>query len=62
MKITIVFKNGYQLNVTCEEFAINTQLGIPYSYSAKGVKDNKPLFIKLDDVLCVYREMEGESE
>ena len=62
MKITIVFKNGFQLNIECEEFEFNSCLGIPSGYSIKGIKDNKPIYIDWEDVSCVYRNMRGENE
>ena len=62
MKIIIVFKNGFQLNITCEEFTIHSQFGMPYGYEASGIKDNKLLHIDWNEVLCVYRDMRGESD
>lgn len=61
MKIIIVFKNGFQLNITCETFKIYYQLGTPYSYEASGIEDNKPIYINWNEVLCVYRDMKGEQ-
>ena len=61
MKIIIVFKNGFQLNITCEEFTINTQFGEPYDYSISCIHDNKPLYIDWKEVVCVYRDMRSEN-
>ena len=62
MRIIIVFKNGFQLNITCEKFTIYYQLGIPYGYEASGIEDNKLLYIDWNEVLCVYRDMRGDSD
>ena len=59
MKIIIVFKNGFQLNITCEKFKVHYQCGIPYGYGASGIEDNVPLHIDWNEVLCVYRDMRG---
>ena len=61
MKIVFVFRNGFQLCVTCKEFTLEkTILGIPDGYEIKGITDNKPLYINWDDVICVYRDVEVE--
>ena len=62
MKIVFVFRNGFQLCVTCKEFALEkTVFGIPDGYEIKGITDNKPLHINWDDVICVYRDLTGEQ-
>ena len=63
MKIIIVFKNGYSLSVTCEGFTIKQDgFGQFTGYEIKGIKDRKPLYIKFEDVICVYRDREAEEE
>lgn len=63
MKITIVFKNGYSLSMTCESFAIEKDVfGQITGYKIKGIKDRKPMYINFDDVICVYRDMEAEED
>ena len=62
MKIIIVFKNGFQINITCEKFKVHYQLGIPYGYEASGIEDNVPLHIDWNEVICVYRDMRGERD
>lgn len=63
MKIIIVFKNLFSLTVTCEEFNITRNgLGCVVGYEFNGIKDRKPLFINVDDVICVYRNFEAEEE
>ena len=57
MKIVVVFKNGFMLPITCDECEITTGdlLGDIRGFNFKGIKDNKPLFIKWEDVTLVYR-------
>lgn len=63
MNITIVFKNGYSFSVTCESFAIKQDVfGQITGYEIKDIKDRKPMYIKLEDVICVYRDNEAEDE
>ena len=58
MKIIIRFKSGYELPITCNEFVIETNgiTGEIDSYNIKGIKDNKPIFFRSEDVECVYAE------
>ena len=64
MKFTIVFKNGYFFTtVTCESFTIKQDVfGQVTGYEIKNIKDRKPMYIKFEDVICVYREKEAEEE
>ena len=61
MKIVIHYKNGFELPVECEEFQIETDgfNGIN-AYHIKGIKGNKPLYINMEDILCIWREGEAE--
>lgn len=62
MSITIVFKNGYSLSVTCESFTIKQDgFGQITGYEIKGIKDRKPMYINFEDVMCVYRDIEAED-
>jgi hypothetical protein len=63
MSITIVFKNGYSFSVTCESFSINKDcFGQLSGYDIKCIKDRKPLYISIEDVMCIYRVREAEDE
>ena len=63
MNITIVFKNGYSFSVTCESFTLRQDVfGQLTGYDIKGIKDRKPLYISIEDVMCVYRDREAEDE
>lgn len=61
MKITIVFKNGYQFNFTCESCTLERDYeGNLTGIKANGITDSKPLYIDFENVLCIYRDMESE--
>ena len=62
MRIIIRFRSGYELPITCDEFAVKTNkfTGEIDSYDIKGIKDNKPLFFRLEDVECIYAERREE--
>lgn len=62
MRIIIRFKSGYELPITCDEFVIETNrvTGEIDSYNIKGIKDNKPIFFRSEDVECVYAERREE--
>lgn len=62
MRVVIVFKNGFKLNINCREFALEKCLGTPTGYSIKGIEDNQPVYIDWKDVSCVYRDLKGEEE
>ena len=56
MKIIIVLKNGFTLTVTCDEFSLNKNGLEQYTgYEIKGIEDNKPIFIRWEDVSLIYR-------
>jgi hypothetical protein len=63
MSITIVFKNGYSFSMTCESFTLKKDcFGQLTGYEIKGIKDRKPLYISIEDVMCVYRDRDVEAE
>ena len=63
MKIIIVLRNGFKFGVTCEKFSLSkNELGAYTGYDFKGIKDNKPLFLRWEDVVLVYRaDMDREE-
>lgn len=58
MVVVIKFRNGFDLRVECAEFSVQTNnlTGSISSYSIKGITRNRPVYIDLNDVLCIYRE------
>ena len=63
MTIVFRFKDGFELPVECESFecGTNSMTGHISNYKIKGITNNKPIFISLDDVICVWRKG-GDSE
>lgn len=62
MTIVIVFKTGYQLKVKCEDCIVTRDgLGTVTNISFDDVTENKLIYSKLDDVLCVYRVVSDEE-
>lgn len=63
MRIIIRFKSGYELPITCDEFVIKTNriTGEIDSYDIKGIKDNKPIFFRSEDVECVFAERRADE-
>lgn len=62
MKIIIRFKSGFELPVICEEAKFQYELSELTGYTFKGIKDNKPIYIHMSDVECIYRDMKWEEE
>lgn len=60
MKVMIVFKTGFQLSITCEDFSLIKSGGTLLGYKAKGITDNKPAYFNFNDVLCIYRDLNAE--
>lgn len=62
MRIIVRFKSGFELPITCDSFSLthypatNEIMG----YEAKGIKDNKLIFFRSEDVECVFRDMTAE--
>lgn len=58
MRIIIRFKSGFELPINCDEFSIskNAYTGEIVEYDIKGIKDNKLIFFRSEDVECIYRE------
>lgn len=58
MTIVFRFRDGFELPVECESFecSTNSMTGQISNYKIKGITDNKPLFVSLDDVICVWRK------
>lgn len=59
MTVCIIFKNGFELPINCDEFKLKTtSYGGVLSYDIKGIKDNKPLFLCFQDIECIYQKMD----
>lgn len=62
-RVKIRFKSGFELPITCDEFRINTNVmtGEITRYDIKGIADNKPLFFRVEDVECIFQELNDEN-
>lgn len=58
--IIIRFKSGFELPITCEKFTFSTSsiTGEITNYSIEGIKDNKPLFFRAEDIECIWQKMD----
>ena len=62
MRIIVRFRSGFELPITCDSFSL-TQHPITNEiteYEIKGIKDNKLIFFRSEDVECVFRDMTAE--
>ena len=61
MKITICFRNGTKIDVECDEFetTYNKNSGKLESYMITGIKDTKPVYMDISEILWITRECEG---
>lgn len=58
MEITICFKNGKKLVITCEEFGIEKDItGKLQAFQIKGIEDNKPLYIDYNEIIYISRKL-----
>lgn len=63
-KMTVVFvlKNGIELKTKCDSIEIEKNLlGTLTGYEIKGITENKPLYIDLNQIACIYRIMPDEK-
>ena len=59
MRIIIRFKSGFELPITCDSFGVTTHVvtGEITEYNIDGIKDNKPIFFRSEDIECIFRDM-----
>ena len=63
MRIIVRFKSGFELPITCDSFSL-TQHPVTNEiteYEIKGIKDNKPIFFRSEDVECAFRDLTAEG-
>ena len=62
--IIIRLKSGFELPITCEKFKFSTSgiTGEITNYSIEGIEDNKPLFLRSEDIECIWRDMRFDEE
>ena len=63
MRIIIRFRSGFELPITCDEFSFskNGYTGEIADYGIKGIKDNKLIFFRSEDIECIYRERTNDE-
>ena len=63
MKITICFKNGTKIGIECDEFELeqNRVTGQIESYKITGIKDTKPVYMDMSEILWITRNCEGRE-
>ena len=61
MTIIIRFRDGFELPIKCETFekTVNHITGKIIDYKITGIEDNKPLYLSLEDIICIYRKREN---
>lgn len=63
MTIVFVFKNGEKLKAKCEEFSITTGYASKLTgYEMNGITENKPIYIDMENIQCIYRVMSDEVD
>ena len=62
MRIMVRFKSGFELPVTCDSFSLthHSMTNEIAEYEIKGIKDNKLIFFRSEDVECIFRDMTAE--
>lgn len=56
MTMVFVFKNGEKLKVKCEDCNINIGVrGNLTGYEMTGITENRPMYIDISSVQCIYR-------
>lgn len=62
MRIIIRFKSGFELPITCESVSITTHpmTNEITEYDITGIRDNKPIFFRSEDIECIFRDMTAE--
>lgn len=63
MTIRIILKNGVEFSIQCEEFNLERErlTGILVGWTAKGVTENKPVYIDMNQIAAVVRVLSDES-
>ena len=64
MRMIIRFKSGFELPITCDSFSIkrHPMTNEIAEYDIKGIRDNKLIFFRSEDIECIFRDMTEELE
>lgn len=62
-KMLIRLKSGYEIPIECDEFTIekNGRTQEMESIDIKGIKDNRPVFFRLEDVDCIIEKIDRKN-
>lgn len=61
MTIVLLFKSGKEVHVKCDKFDIERNgLGVMTGFSAKGITENKFLYVDMKELDCIYRVLSDE--
>lgn len=62
MTIVIMFRNGTELRMKCDEFNIKKNvLEQLTEANFDGLVENKPIWMDLREVMCIYRVLSDEQ-
>lgn len=63
MRIIVRFKSGFELPITCDSFSItqHPMTNEITGYDIKGIRDNKLIFFRSEDIECIFRDMAAEG-
>lgn len=63
MIISVVFKSGFELWIKCEkiDISVNKLTGQLTKYAIAGIEDNKPIYIDVNEIACIYRVLQNEE-
>lgn len=63
MTIRFILKSGVQFDVKCSEFTLKRNgLEQMKGYEIKGITENSPLYVDLEEVVAIIRVMSDEPE
>lgn len=62
-KMKILFKNGRELTICCDEFTVEKSnlTGEITNINWKGLKNIRPMYWDFSEVICVYQVLKAEE-
>ena len=62
MTIVIMFRNGTEIRLKCDEFEHTTKGNAITKIKWDGCTENNPIWLDVDEILCIYRVMSDEQD
>lgn len=62
MSVRVILKNGAEFTIKCDEFTVKKTYGAMTGYDIKGITENKPVYINIDEIAAIVRVMSDEQE